>query len=269
MSRLAEMVADRRVGVLEEQKQVPLAELASRCPRSSASRVSPVLARLASGRGRGRAIIAEVKRRSPSRGLLSPNLSPKALAVSYETAGAAAISVLVEPTYFGGSISDLRAVVKSVRLPVLYKDFVVDPYQLYQARANGAAMVLLMVSVLGQQTAEFIELAVMLGLEPLVEVHTNEELELALRTGARMVGVNNRNLRTLETDLDVCRTLLPRVPKEVLAVAESGLQSAQEIQEMAALGARAFLVGEALVTSPDPAAILRELSSATPAGARG
>ncbi len=208
---------------------------------------------------RERPVIAEVKRRSPSRGDLRPDLDPVQLALAYERAGAWAISVLTEPDYFGGSFADLAAVSRAVRVPVLCKDFVVDPHQIRQAGAAGGDLVLLMVAVLGPETGHFVRLARRAGLEPLVEAHTGAELEMALAAGARLVGVNNRDLNTLNVDLGVCRSLLPRIPAGILAVAESGLKSAADLDDLGRHGAAAYLVGETLVTASDPEAALRRL----------
>ena len=206
-----------------------------------------------------RAVVAEIKRRSPSKGPLRPDLAPADLARSYAAAGALAISVLTEPDHFGGSLADLDAVRAAVDIPVLYKDFVVDPYQLWEARAHGADLVLLIAALLGDGTAEYVAAAREIGLEPLVEVHDGLELEIALRSGARFVGVNNRNLKTFHTDLAVSRELLPRIPNGIFGVAESGMRTAGELDDLARAGAAAFLIGEALVTAEDPGAALAAL----------
>jgi len=217
------------------------------------------VSRLADRSRPGHAIIAEIKRRSPSRGDLRPDLDPVALARAYEEAGAAAISVLTEPGRFGGSFADLEAVARAVGVPVLCKDFVVDPHQIRLAQAAGAALVLLMVSVLGESTPEYVRLALEAGLEPLVEVHDEAELDTALAAGARLVGINNRDLRTLEVDLAVSRRLLPLLPDGVVGVAESGLSRPEDLADLARMGAGAFLIGEALLAAPDPGAALRRL----------
>ncbi len=267
MSTLQEIVRDRRRRVDLDKAQDPRAATQP-APRAE-GRAAHFLGRLdpdapvdtidPSRPLRGRALIAEIKRRSPSRGDLRPDLDPVSLALAYERTGACAISVLTEPDYFGGSFEDLAAVSRAVHLPVLCKDFVVDPYQILRARAAGADLVLLMVAVLGRETERFVTLARRAGLEPLVEVHTGAELDIALAAGSRLVGVNNRDLHTLRVDLDVCRSLLPRIPAEVLSVAESGLKSAADLDDLARHGARAFLVGEALVTASDPEDALRGL----------
>jgi indole-3-glycerol phosphate synthase len=197
-------------------------------------------------------VIAEIKRRSPSKGPLRPDVDPVAVARSYERAGAFAVSVLTEPDHFGGSLEDLQAVRETVSIPVLYKDFVVDPYQLLEARAHGADLVLLIVSLLVEEIPEYVARAGELGLEPLVEVHGPAELELALGSGARFVGINNRDLKTFRVDLAVSRELLPRIPAGVFAVSESGLTGPEDLDELSRLGSSAFLIGEALITAPEP-----------------
>jgi indole-3-glycerol phosphate synthase len=207
----------------------------------------------------GHTVIAEIKRRSPSKGDLRPHLDPASLARQYERAGASAISVLTEESRFGGSFDDLAAVSGTVGIAVLCKDFVIDPFQIRQARDAGADLILLMVSVLGLETAHYVRLARAAGLEPLVEVHSEPELDVAVEAGARVIGVNNRDLRTLKVDLDVCRALLPLVPDDALPIAESGITAPEELDELSTLGARGFLVGESLVTAPDPGASLVRL----------
>jgi indole-3-glycerol phosphate synthase len=206
-----------------------------------------------------RAIISEIKRRSPSKGDLALDLDPASLAREYEEAGAFAISVLVEPDFFGGSLADLDAARSATECFVLYKDFVVDPYQLFEARAHGADMALLIAALLGSELKHYVELATEAGVEPLVEVHDEAELALALESGAKLVGVNNRNLKTFVTDLAVGERLIPRMPPGVVAVAESGMNTVADLDRLEAAGARAFLIGEALVTSGKPLQKLRKL----------
>ena len=253
-----ERIAETRLRrVAEAQARTPLDLLRDRCRRPAASPGSlEPLAAVVPGR---RAVIAEVKRRSPSRGDLRADLDPAGLARAYEAAGAVAISVLTEPDHFGGSLEDLEAVRAAVRVPVLCKDFLVDPYQVWEARARGADWVLLIVALLRERLPEYLQLAREVGLVPLVEVHDSLELDAALAAGARLVGINNRDLRTFRVDLAVSRELLPRVPAGVSAVSESGLRTAADMDELAALGAKAFLVGEALVTSTDPGVELAKL----------
>ena len=210
---------------------------------------------------KGRAnVIAECKRRSPSRGVLAADYDPVAIAGQYETGGAAAISVLTEPTFFDGSLDHLAAVRQAVTLPLLRKDFIVDEYQLLEARASGADAALLIVAALGQ--ADLVRLqyrAWDLGLAALVEVHDDEELSRAIDSGARIIGVNNRNLRTLVVDVAASRRLGARIPADVVGVSESGLTSRGDLEELASQGYRAFLIGERFMTSADPAAAIAEL----------
>jgi indole-3-glycerol phosphate synthase len=213
-------------------------------------------------------VIAECKRRSPSRGVLAPDYHPVRIAQAYASGGAAAISVLTEPTFFDGDLAHLRAVRAAVDVPLLRKDFVVDDYQLFEARANGADAVLLIVAALEQRFLEALQVkAWQLGLATLVEVHDRDELSRAIDSGARVIGVNNRNLRTLKVDVKASDELAARMPKGVVAVSESGLQSRADLERLAAAGYGAFLIGERFMTDPDPAAAIKLLIGA-PAGAR-
>lgn len=205
-------------------------------------------------------VIAECKRRSPSRGVLRDAYDPVAVATSYDAAGAAAISVLTEPTFFDGSLEHLMAVRRTVDVPLLRKDFIVAEYQLLEARACGADAVLLIVSALKQSVLEHLYArASELGLDVLVEVHDADELDRALAIGATVVGVNNRNLRTLTVDVHASDALVERIPGGVVAVSESGLRTAADLRRLSALGYRAFLVGERFMTAADPGAALRDL----------
>jgi len=213
-------------------------------------------------------VIAECKRRSPSRGVLAPDYHPVRIAQAYASGGAAAISVLTEPTFFDGDLAHLRAVRAAVDVPLLRKDFVVDDYQLFEARANGADAVLLIVAALEQRFLEALQVkAWQLGLATLVEVHDRDELSRAIDSGARVIGVNNRNLRTLKVDVKASDELAARMPKGVVAVSESGLQSRADLERLAAAGYGAFLIGERFMTDPGPAAAIKLLIGA-PAGAR-
>jgi len=205
-------------------------------------------------------VIAECKRRSPSRGVLAERYDPVSIARRYGQGGAAAISVLTEPTFFDGALDHLSAVRAAVDLPLLRKDFVVDEYQLFEARAAGADAVLLIVAALDQQALVDLQArATKLGLATLVEVHDEDELLRAIDSGARLIGVNNRNLRTLEVDVDASYRLAARIPSGVVAVSESGLQSRADLEQLAAAGYRAFLIGERFMTDPDPARAIGEL----------
>ncbi len=203
-------------------------------------------------------VIAEVKRASPSRGALADIPDPAALAAAYEAGGASAISVLTEERRFRGSLADLESVRAAVSIPVLRKEFVADPYQIFEARAAGADLVLLIVAALEQERlVELHDLIVELGMTPLVEAHTEDELSRAFDTGARLVGVNARNLSTFELDRDLFGRLADRYPSGVIRVAESAVLSAADVAHYRAGGADVVLVGEALVTS-DPVATLGE-----------
>ena len=205
-------------------------------------------------------VIAECKRRSPSKGILRQSYDAVAHARAYQAAGAAAISVLTEPTFFDGSPRDLLAARQAVSIPLLRKDFIVAEYQLFEAVALGADAVLLIVGALDDVTMRvLIERAHALGLATLVEVHEVEELQRALDAGARIVGVNSRNLRTLSVDLSVLASVRSRLPAGVTSIAESGIRSREDMERLAAIGYDAFLVGERLMTQPDPGRALREL----------
>lgn len=204
-------------------------------------------------------IIAEVKRASPSRGPLADIPDPAALAVSYETGGASAISVLTEGRRFGGSLADLAAVRDAVGIPVLRKDFMVDAYQLFEARAAGADIVLLIVAALEQQQlTELHALATDLGMAALVETHSAEEVSRALDIGASLVGVNARNLNTFELDQDLFGSLADGIPTGVIRVAESAVTSPADVAHYRQAGADVVLVGEALVTNGDPVTTLQQ-----------
>lgn len=200
-------------------------------------------------------IIAEVKRASPSKGTLAEIANPVDLARRYEDAGAAVISVLTERRRFGGSLSDLEAVRAGVSIPLLRKDFMIDEYQFYEARAAGADVVLLIVAALSKsQLRDYYDLATELGMAVLVEVHTRDEVEDALEIEPRIIGVNARNLKTLEIDLAAFTQLIPEIPESIIRVAESGISERSEVEIAQAAGARAILVGETLVRAGDPKA---------------
>jgi indole-3-glycerol phosphate synthase len=205
-------------------------------------------------------VIAECKRRSPSRGVLRHAYDPVAIAASYAAAGAAAISVLTEPTFFDGSLDHLVAVRRAVEVPLLRKDFIVTEYQLFEARACGADAVLLIVAALPQpDLRRLCAAARALDLDVLVEVHDAAELDRALEIDATVIGVNNRNLRTLAVDVRASESLVARIPRGVIGVSESGLRSVDDLRRLSSLGYRAFLVGERFMTADDPCAALKEL----------
>jgi indole-3-glycerol phosphate synthase len=209
-------------------------------------------------------IVAEIKRRSPSRGEIRPDLDPVACARAYAAGGAAAISVLTEPRFFGGEIAHLEQVREAVSLPLLRKDFVFDPYQIDEARAHGADAVLLIAAAFDprdrvRELSRLHDWAVGLDLDVLVEVHEEAELDAALQIGADLIGVNNRDLRSFQVDLSVTERLAKRVPRGVVLVAESGISNPEDVLRLEAAGASAFLVGESLMREADLGAALRLL----------
>ncbi len=212
----------------------------------------------------GLSVIAEIKRRSPSAGDIDASLDPVSLARAYEEGGAAAISVLTEPHFFGGSLDDLVAVRGAVGIPVLRKDFTMDPAQVWEARASGADAVLLIVAALDDRALEAcIDAAGDAGVDAVVEVHASTEVDRALAAGARIIGVNNRDLRTFATDLAVAEAVADVVPDGVVRVAESGVSSIEGARRMAAAGYDAILVGEALVRHRDPGSFVHALRGAS------
>ena len=205
-------------------------------------------------------VIAEVKRASPSKGALSAIGDPAALAEQYENAGASVISVLTEERRFKGSLADLTSVRDRVSIPILRKDFMVDEYQFFEARAHGADMVLLIVAALAKsQLRDFYDLATEMGMAALIEVHTGDELERAMEITPRIIGVNSRNLKTLEVNPVGFSELIPQIPNEVIRVAESGISQRSDVEFAQRHGADAILVGEALVISADPNLAMRTL----------
>ncbi len=256
---LATIVAATRTTVAAREANEAGAQLARRAEARSPTpgRFRDALARLDRYN-----VIAECKRRSPSKGVLRDEYDPAAIAAGYERSGAAAVSVLTEPSFFDGSLSHLEAVRAAVAIPILRKDFVVSDYQLLEARAAGADAVLLIVAALSAQTLSQLHAqATALGLDVLVEVHDPAELQLAVDAGARIIGVNNRNLRTLTVDLQVSDAVMARMPRDVLAVSESGLRTSNDLMRLRGLGYSAFLIGERFMTQPDPGAALAGLLS--------
>lgn len=208
------------------------------------------------------AIIAEIKKASPSRGVLAPSFDPASLAVAYREGGAAALSVLTDAAHFCGSLDHLRKVREAVTLPVLRKDFTIDEYHVVEAAAHGSDAILLIAAVLTTaQLRRFRELAAEYDMAALVEVHNEEELHAAADSGAQIVGVNNRNLHTFEVRLDTALRLAEQIPAGAIRVAESGIHSSHDVQRLASAGYTAFLVGEHLMRSSDPTQALRELRS--------
>jgi indole-3-glycerol phosphate synthase len=210
--------------------------------------------------GPSRQIIAEVKRASPSQGLIRKDFDPIAIAKDYANHGAAALSVLTEERFFQGNLSYLEAIRAEVPLPLLRKDFVLDSYQLFEARSFGADAVLLIAALLERNfLRQLHEESRSLSLDVLVEVHTEPELEVALEAGAQLVGINNRNLQTFEVNLETTEQLLPKVPQGIVVVCESGIEGRQQVERLEKLGVHVFLIGESLMRAPHPGAKLKEL----------
>jgi indole-3-glycerol phosphate synthase len=253
-NRLTPIVEQRRLDVVAARRQHPLATVEAALATASPTRgFRQALARP------GLQVIAEIKRRSPSMGTLNADADPADMAERYQAGGAAALSVLTEPHYFSGALGDLVAARGACDLPVLRKDFVVDPYQLAEARAAGADAALLIVAVLGETLGEFLDAAKSYGLDALVEVHDEAELEIATAAGSDIIGVNNRNLSTLVIDLAVSERLRHLMPPGIVAVAESGLEEVADFTRMHHAGYDAVLVGTALMRSGDPTTRLKAL----------
>jgi indole-3-glycerol phosphate synthase len=264
------IAATRRVVAVREERE-PLAALRERVLRLADASKSPASpgGTLDARGGRFVAalarrdrinVIAECKRRSPSRGVIRADYEPAAIARGYADAGAAAVSVLTEPTFFDGALEHLIAVRAAVDVPVLRKDFIVSEYQMLEAKAAGADAVLLIVAALSpSELRSLSDSAAEWGMDALVEVHSADELSAALDSGALVIGVNNRNLRTLEVDVKASEDLMALMPRDVVAVSESGLRTPDDLTRLRQLGYRAFLIGERLMTAPDPGMALREL----------
>ena len=256
---LARICAAKRADVARAKAALPEAALLARL--AEAPPLRPFAAALERHLADGRyGLIAEIKKASPSAGLIRADFDPPALARAYMAGGASCLSVLTDAPYFQGSDEDLRAVRRQADLPVLRKDFILDPYQILESRHIGADCVLLIMAALSDAlAAELAATAAELGLDVLVEVHDSAELDRALRLDVQMIGINNRNLKTLETDLATTERLAPEVPTDRLVVAESGIRRPEDLDRLAAAGARCFLVGETLMREPDVAAATRRL----------
>ena len=258
MSVLDDILDGVAADLAERMEQFPLDDL-----KRQAERQAPALDPMPAFRADGVSVIAEVKRCSPSKGALAPIADPAQLAVDYAAGGAAAISVLTEQRRFGGTLDDLRAVRARVDIPVLRKDFITTSYQLWEARAAGADMALLIVAALEQPALEsLIERSRSIGLTPLVEVHDEDEVERALAADANLIGVNARDLKTLEVDRGTFERLSPLIPEGVVRVAESGVRGPHDVIEYAKAGANVVLVGETLVTGDDPRSTVADLVAA-------
>ena len=260
MSVLDDIIAGVRQDLKEREARVPLARI-----KEMETQVPEAKDALGALRGLAGAvkIISEVKRSSPSKGALAAIPDPAALASTYEAGGATVISVLTEQRRFHGSLADLDAVRAAVDIPVLRKDFIVTPYQIHEARAHGADLVLLIVAALEQNVlVSLLERTRSLGMEALVETHSRLEALRAMEAGASIIGVNARNLKTLDVDRSTVEQVIDVIPQDVVAVAESGVAKAHDVFEYAKWGADAVLVGEALVTSGDPRACIQDMVSA-------
>jgi indole-3-glycerol phosphate synthase len=255
VSILERILAAKRAEVAAAKEKIPEKEM-----RARAATATPARDFVGALRSKRPAVVAEIKRASPSKGLLRESFDPAAIARSYEKAGAACISVLTDTQFFQGSSTHLQQARAACALPALRKDFLIDPYQAYESRALGADCVLLIAACLeDRQMRELEALALDLGMAMLVEVHDADELERALELKTPLVGINNRNLRTFETRLDTTLNLLPRVPKDRIVITESGILSPPDVARMRAAGVHTFLVGEAFMRAPDPGSALRSL----------
>jgi indole-3-glycerol phosphate synthase len=252
---LDEIVETKRREVADRKEKVPLREL-----EKAVGKMLPTRDFRKAIRTGKYAVIAEVKRRSPSRGLLRADFDPVRIAREYENHGAAAISVLTDTTFFGGSNADLSVVGSAVSLPVLRKEFIIDPYQIHETRAIGADALLLIAAILTEgQLREYRDLAASLGLAALVEVHDTTELEKALGADAEIIGINNRDLKTFKTDLQTTLALASFIPADRIVVSESGIRNRQDIEILTKAGIRAFLIGETLIAAPEIGPKLLEL----------
>ncbi|MDR5708749.1 MAG: indole-3-glycerol phosphate synthase TrpC [Armatimonadota bacterium] len=255
MNLLQEIVRHKRQELAQAQATCPEAEVRARALSAPSTRDFALALR-----GRGIAVIAELKAASPSVGVIRRELDPVALARAYAAGGADALSVLTDRHFFRGDPEHLRAAREATRLPVLRKDFTLEPYHVYEARALGADAVLLIAAVLDDgRLRELRELAEELGMAAVVEVHTEEEVERALHSKARIIGINNRDLRTFRVDLETTFRLRPRIPDGILVVSESGIEHPEQVRALQAAGVDAVLVGTALLAAPDPEAKLRAL----------
>ena len=263
MDLLSQIISKKRERVEESKRVVPLERLRSEAFAKRASAGSHALRRTLQSDGIN--VIAEFKRRSPSKGVIRAGADVAEIVRSYQAGGAAAISVLTEQDYFDGSLADLEAVKTCLELPVLRKDFVFDPYQVYETAAAGADALLLIVAVLDDRHLESLRSLAEdeLGMDALVEVHNSQEMDRAAGCGAKLVGINNRNLRTFQVSLETSLELAPLAPREALLVSESGLSKAADLERLRKRGFSGFLIGESLMRARCPEAALRDLRNDT------
>ena len=254
---LEDILAAKRQEIEAAKTRLPLKELEKRVPVPRSSREFRRALEQAQAKP---ALIAELKRKSPSKGMLRDRFDPVSLAQQLQDAGASALSVLTDERFFGGTLDFLRDVHQFTEIPLLRKDFILDAYQLYEAAYYQADAVLLIAQALSdEQLRDYLPLARHLGLDALVEVHTETELARALAAGASLIGINHRDLRTFTMHPDLAARLVPKIPAGVVIVAESGIQRHEEVRQLKTLGVHAVLIGESLMTAPDPAAKVREL----------
>ena len=254
---LREIVEEKWREVKDRQERLPVSILVEKVTSGTRGFASAMKSKIRHGQN---AVIAEIKKASPSKGIIRANFDPISIAKSYETAGAACLSVLTDGKFFQGSDQYLVDARSAVSIPVLRKDFIIDSYQIHEARCLGADCILLIVSILDKPRLEqFNDLAISLGMDVLVEVHDEEELELALEISPALLGINNRNLRTFEVDLKVTLAMLQKVPEGTLVITESGIQNRQDVELMNENHVYGFLVGESFMRETDPGAMLSSL----------
>jgi len=253
---LDEIVLTKQQEVAQAKQRLPFEELKDRLASHVADRDFCAAIRVPGKLS----LIAELKRKSPSRGMLRERFDPVSLAQTLAQAGAAALSVLTDEYYFGGHLDFLRDAKQFTDVPVLRKDFIVDPYQIYEAAMFGADAALLIVRILTEDVlAQCLQAAEAVDVEPFVEVHSEADLRVALSVGSRLIGINHRDLRTFAMDPTLSEQLIPKIPAGKIIIAESGIQTPEDVTRMQRLGVHALLIGEALMTAPDPAAKIREL----------
>ena len=255
---LDDIVEHKKEELKRASRKLPLSELKNRLKGLPA----PLNFYTIASRDNSLKVISEVKKASPSRGIICSDFDPVRIAKSYEAAGAAAISVLTDEKYFQGKLDYLSEIRKAVNVPLLRKDFTIDPYQIYEARMYGADIVLLIVAILDKpRIVEYLDIINSLGLSAIVEVHNAEELSIALDAGSSIIGINNRDLRNFEVSLDTTVELIKFIPKDTVVISESGISNPEDIRMLRKLGVNTFLIGESFMKSPDPGSKLKEYIS--------